>query len=157
MKVLKTIGYWFLSLTWGALLSIPGLLVALFVIVFMHGKVHKNGLSFIVEVGGNWGGFNLGIISLCGGYTTRCPDEYWFQHTRRHEFGHSLQNLIWGPLMLFVIVIPSVIRYWYQLSRARKGLPNREYDDIWFEGQATKWGTNFINNMELSDSTIYIV
>ena len=151
MKVLKTIGFWFWSLTWGALMSIPGLIASFVVIVFFKGKPHKNGLSFIVETGGNWGGLNLGVVSFCGRYSQEdgpCYDIDWYEHTRKHEFGHSLQNLIWGPLMLFVIAIPSFIRYWYQTIRARKGLPNREYDDIWFEGQATKWGNKVYNRKE---------
>ena len=148
--MMKKILYWFWSLTWGALLSIPGLLVALFLIIFMHKsiKIHKNGYSFIIEVGGNWGGFNLGVVSLCGGYTTIYSDDEWFQHTRRHEFGHSLQNLIFGPLMPFIVTLPSVVRYHYQNYRSKRGLPNREYDEIWFEGTATKWGTKLIDKLE---------
>ena len=125
-----------------------GLVVTGFCILFLKGKVHKNGFSYIVEVGGNWGGLDLGAVSRCGGYTTKCPDENWFQHTRRHEFGHSLQNIIWGPLFPFVIAIPSAIRYHYQNWRSSKGLPNKEYDAIWFEGQATRWGTKAIEKIE---------
>ena len=125
-----------------------GLVVTGFCILFLKGKVHKNGFSYIVEIGGNWGGLDLGAVSLCGGYTTKCPDENWFQHTRRHEFGHSFQNIIWGPLFPFVIAIPSAIRYHYQNWRSSKGLPNKEYDAIWFEGQATRWGTKAIEKIE---------
>ena len=158
MKVLKTVGYWFWSLTWGALLSIPGLLVSLFLIIFMHKKirVHKNGYSFIIEVGNNWGGFNLGVVSLCGGYTTTCRDDYWFELTRRHEFGHSLQNLIFGPFMLFVVTLPSAIRYHYQNYRYKKGLPNKEYEAIWFERTATEWGTKVVNKIDLLNTTLYL-
>lgn len=145
---MKKVLYWIWSLTWGGLLSFFGLIGALIVTVFFKAKVHKNGYTYIFEVGGNWGGLNLGVISFVGGYTTTCPDEDWFEHTRRHEFGHSLQNLIWGPLMLFVIAIPSFIRYHYQNYRSKKGLPNKEYDAIWFEGQATKWGTKAIAKIE---------
>jgi len=147
-KVLKCIGYWFISLTWGLLLTLVGLIVTLFAIIFLNGKVHRNGFSYIVEIGGNWGGLNLGAVALCGGYTTKCPDEEWFEHTRRHEFGHSLQNLIFGPFMLFVVTIPSAIRYHYQNYRSRKGLPNKEYDGIWFEGTASRWGTKVIDKIE---------
>ena len=119
-------------------MSLIGLITALICIIFLKGKVHKNGFTVIIEVGGNWGGVNLGCISLCGGYTTVCPDENWFQHTRRHEFGHSLQNLIFGPLFPFLVAIPSAIRYHYQNYRSKKGLSNKEYDAIWFEGMATK-------------------
>lgn len=148
MRVLRAIGFWLVSLTWGALLTIPGLFVALFCIVFLHGKPHRNGLTFIVEIGGDWGGFDMGAVALCGGYTTTCPSENWFEHTRRHEYGHALQNLIFGPFMLFIVTIPSVIRYHYQNYRAGKGLENKPYDAIWFEGTATAWGSNAIDIIE---------
>ena len=147
-KVLLAILFWFLSLTWGLLMTVIGLLVTAFCIIFLKGKVHKNGFSYIVEIGDNWGGLNLGAVSLCGGYTTICPDEEWFQHTRRHEFGHGLQNCVLGPLFPFLVAIPSAIRYHYQNHRSKKGLPNKEYDAIWFEGTATKFGTRAINKIE---------
>lgn len=147
-KVLLGILYWIIQLTWGALMTIVGLLVTSFCILFLKGKAHRNGYSYIVEVGGNWGGLELGAVALCGGYTTTCPNKDWFEHTRRHEFGHSLQNLIFGPLMLFIVTIPSAIRYHYQNWRTKKGLPNKEYDDIWFEYTATKWGTWAVNKIE---------
>ena len=128
-------------------MSIIGLITTLICIIFLKGKVHKNGLTIIVEVGGDWGGINLGCVSLCGGYTTVCKNEEWFQHTHRHEFGHSLQNLVWGPLFPFVVAIPSAIRYHYRNYRTKKGLENNDYDAIWFEGQATKWGTRAINRL----------
>ena len=145
---MKKFLYWLGQLTWGIVMSLIGLITALICILFLKGKVHKNGYTIIIEVGGNWGGINLGCISLCGGYTTVCPDENWFQHTRRHEFGHSLQNLIFGPLFPFIVAIPSAIRYHYQNYRSKKGLPNKEYDVIWFEGTATRWGTKAIAKIE---------
>lgn len=136
--------YWIWGLTWNGLLSFMGIFVTLFALIFKKGKIHKNGYGIITEFGGNWGGLNLGIFSFCGSYS----GSDFYEHTRKHEFGHSLQGLIWGPLQLFVIVIPSVCRYWYQRNRDSKGLPNKEYDSIWFEGQATRWGSKAIDNIE---------
>ena len=146
MKILQAILYWILQLTWGLLMTFIGAIVVLFCIIFLKGKVHKNGYTIIVEVGNNWGGLELGAFALCGGYTTSCVDEYWFQHTRRHEFGHSIQNIIWGPLYPLVIGIPSAIRYWYRILTPNKEHP--DYDAIWFEGQATRLGTKAIDKYE---------
>lgn len=50
--------------------------------------------------------------------------------------------------MPFVICIPSATRYWYReylwkTDKAKyKTLP--DYDEIWFEGQATKWGETYV-------------
>ena len=149
-NIILTILYWIWSLTWNGLMTVLGLFVLLYAIICKKGKIHKNGYSIIVEFGGNWGGLNMGAFAFCGGYTTTCKSLDWFEHTRRHEFGHSLQGLIWGPLFPFVIAIPSMIRYHYQNYRDKKGLPNAEYDAIWFEGQATRWGTTFMNKYERS-------
>ena len=140
--------YWIGQLTWGFIMSFIGLVAALICIIFLKGKIHKNGYTIIIEVGGNWGGVSLGCISLCGGYTTTCLNEDWFEHTRRHEFGHSLQNLIFGPVFLFLVAIPSLIRYHCRNYRSKKGLENKDYDAVWFEGMATKWGTKAINKIE---------
>ena len=141
-KTLLKILYWILSLTWGALLSIPGL-IGLAILGIAGCPIYKNGFSYIVVVGNNWGGLNLGVISFIEN-----SGENYFQPTRRHEFGHSLQNIIFGPLQIFLVAIPSVIRYWYQTMRDRRGLPNKEYDAIWFENTASKYGTKAVNWIE---------
>lgn len=138
--------YWILQLTWGLPMNIIAVFVlGIVMIIFPDCKVHKNGYSIIIELGGNWGGLELGAIALCGGYTTRCPNQPWFEHTREHEFGHSIQNIIWGPLYIFVIWIPSAIRYWYQniTRKLGKKFTSTWYDSIWFEGQATRLGTKY--------------
>lgn len=144
-KVLFTIFYWTVNCTWGALLTIPGALIFLFCVIFLKAKVHRNGCSWIAELGGNWGGLELGPFAICGTYSTN--NNYWFQHTRRHEFGHTIQLLIFGPFYLFVVGLPSVARYWYR----RKRVCTTPYDAIWFEYTASKWGYKFVNWLEDSD------
>lgn len=137
---LLQIGYWALQLTWGILLTLPGLLGA-WLIPSCLKTVKRNGWSFVVKVGGNWGGLNLGAVSFMGE-----GDEAWSEHTRRHEFGHSLQNILFGPFQIFLVAIPSAVRYWYRRSFPEK--VKTAYDDIWFEGTATKWGTKAIDRIE---------
>ena len=149
-KILLGIAYWTIQLTWGALMTIPGLIITAFCILFLKGKAHRNGFSYIVEVGGNWGGLELGAVALSGSYSTN--NKNWFEHTRIHEFGHSIQHLIFGPLYMFVIGIPSAIRYWY--FRLTPNKPHQDYDYIWFEYTASKWGTFWINKIE-NKSFIY--
>lgn len=141
-KILFTIGYWLLQITWGSLMTIIGAFAILGALI-AGGKVHRNGPTIIVEIGGNWGGLELGAFALCGKYSESSPE--WFAHTRKHEFGHSLQNCIFGPLMPFVVVIPSAIRYWY---RNLNNITEPEYDAIWFEGTATKYGSKLIDWLE---------
>lgn len=146
-KVLFSIAYWLLSLTWGGLMTIPGLLITGFCILFLKGKPHRNGCSYIVEMDDNWGGLEIGGVSLCGGYSKEdspCRSPEWFEHIRRHEFGHGVQQLALGPLQIFLVWIPSVIRYWYGKLHGLK----HPYDYAIFEYTASKYGYYWVGKLE---------
>lgn len=89
--------------------------------------------SIVFRTGHNWGGVSLGIFSFI------CEEAR--QHTLDHEFGHSLQNAVYGPLFPFIVAIPSFVRYNIFNYNQKHGIPNEDYDAVWFEGQATDWGT----------------
>lgn len=158
--VLLGILWWLWQLTWGALMTYPGLLVTAFCIVFLKGKPHRNGFSYIVEIGHDWGGLEIGACALCQRYFDnfyRIPltghDYIAYNHIRFHEFGHNMQQLIFGPFQLFIVFIPSAIRYWYR--RINK-IYTPPYDSIWFEGTATKWGETAIKKIE-GENLKYVV
>lgn len=127
-KVLFSILFWLSSLTWGIIMTSIGLIITgILNLVKFSGKIagydlkiktHTNGCSLITEVGGNWGGLELGAVALCGNYSKTSKN--WFEHTRRHEFGHSIQHLYLGPLFIFVVAIPSATRYWITEFKGRK-------------------------------------
>ena len=133
---LKRIGFYFLSFTWGFIMSFIGL-IAIAVLACM-GRVHTFHGRLYGTIGKGWGGVELGCFFICG-------EDCQSDHLRGHECGHGIQNIIWGPLMPFVICIPSAIRYWYFefYWRKHKRYPN-DYDSIWFEGQATRWGKKYV-------------
>ena len=136
---MKRFLFYFLNLTWGLPLNIVGFIVA--VVLLLAGKKPKRwGDCFYFEVGEGWGGLELGIFFL----TSKNPSI----HTRNHEHGHAIQNCFFGVFMPFIVSIPSAIRYHYRNYREKKGLPNKTaYDDIWFEGQATKLGTKYVGEI----------
>ena len=136
--ILKRILFYIISLTWGGIMTTIGLVVLLVTLPFgkfelYHGRIYK-------RIGKNWGGLELGCFFLCD----NSADEYILAH----ESGHGLQNCLWGPLMPFVICIPSAIRYWYRefIWHFNKEKFNKlpDYDAIWFEEQATKWGKKYV-------------
>lgn len=147
-KIILGILYWLVHLTWGALLTLPGLLSALIACVWFNGKAHKNGFGFIVEIGGNWGGLNLGAVSFCGQYY---GTDYW-DEIRSHEFGHSLfpQALLLGPFHVFIVAIPSAIRYWYYIIATKRGKEFEEdwYYKFWAESNASSNGEKWIKKIE---------
>ena len=101
----------------------------------------RNGVC--IETKYNWGGaFSMGMFMFLGKGARSCIP---------HEYGHSIQVMMWGPLWLFVVAIPSAIRFWYRewyykhkYPQTRKALP--PYDSIWFEGQATRLGHRAFDN-----------
>ena len=146
-KILLGIAYWLVQLTWGIIMNIAGIFATIFCLIFLKGKIHINAYGFITEVKNNWGGVSLGAFALCGRYgqvNSPCYDPDWYYHTRCHEFGHSIQNMIFGPLFIFIVAIPSAIRYWL----AMKDMLKSDYESVWFEKTATSWGTAWMNMME---------
>ena len=124
--------YWALSCTWGILMTLAGLIAAAWLLL-KKVPIEKNQYGYAFRFGKGWGGLSLGPIALV------CEDAS--QHTLNHEFGHSIQNCEFGPIMVF-ITFASVFRYHYR-NWVHKHYPSKQlppYDAIWFEGGATKIG-----------------
>jgi len=140
MLIFKRILFYILSFTWGIIMSFIGLWPILILACMKRVHVFHGRLYGII--GKNWGGVNFGCFFLC------CENSAEDDNLRKHECGHGIQNIIFGPLMPFVVAIPSAIRYWYREMIWRRDqekywkLPN--YDAIWFEGWATKLGEKYI-------------
>lgn len=129
MRRSKVIALWILSLTWGLPMTLLGILTA--IVLHNYFKGIKNGCLHY-ELGDSWGGFSLGPIMVT------CSNS--IEYITTHEFGHSIQNCIYGPFMIFLVSLPSVIRYHYR-NLTHKGATG--YSDIWFEKQADIFGEKF--------------
>ena len=130
-----------LSYTWGIVMTILGFIVSIpFSIYCRYVKdiSEQKGYCTYFRFGKSWGGFSLGPYCFVS-KTAKIK-------TLEHEQGHSLQNCLYGPLML-IFSLCSVIRYHYRNIRENINIPCKsEYDDFWFEGQATSWGNELFNN-----------
>lgn len=125
--------YWLLNFTWGILTTLCGLLLSLTMLCI--GKKPKRWHSvWYFQIFDSWGGMEMGTMFL--------RDNSNYTSTNNHEYGHTFQNAILGPFFIFIVAIPSAIRYWYQEIRRRQHKPNVEYDLIWFEGSATDIGND---------------
>lgn len=127
--------YYLLQFTWGLPMNVIGAIVALVLICFRK-RPYRYGWNLCFELPVNFG-LELGIffIAPVGGST----------HTKNHEHGHSIQNIYFGPFTIGMVSIPSAARFWVrELRYACDRPPKSKYDDIWFEGQATKSGNKFI-------------
>jgi hypothetical protein len=125
--------FYLLNFTWGIIMNIFGLLGAL-VMCGLGIVPTTHAGSVVFRVGHNWGGVSLGIFCFV------CEEAG--KRTLNHEFGHSVQNAILGPLFPFIVAIPSFTRYWIFVNNEKKGIKNPDYDSVWFEGSATQWGTD---------------
>lgn len=123
--------YYFLNFTWGILTTLCGLLISL-ILICCGKKPKKFRYCWYFEVCKHWGGLEMGTMFL--------RDTTSSDSINHHEFGHTCQNAILGPFFIFLVAIPSAIRYWHQIYRESKGLTNKPYDLIWFEGSATDIG-----------------
>jgi len=131
--------YYILACTWGIIMTLVGVIVT---IVLGLGKIFwTNNIKFekyywvyLIKAGPEyWGGFETGLM-----FVRDQKSSDW--HINPHEFGHTFQSCLLGPLMPFIVSLPSATRYWYQEIRSRKGKDNKEYDAIWFEDSATQCG-----------------
>lgn len=134
--------FYTLSWTWGFIMTIIGALVVGCIKIYglfakKTFKLKKHGYCYYLNIGKSWGGIELGMFFL--------TDSRDSNATKWHEHGHGIQNCFWGPLMPFVICIPSATRYWYrEFKYNRKGLnPPTTYDSIWFEKDATMTGRKY--------------
>lgn len=154
-KRLQFFIFWLIQVTWALPTFLIGVLVALFMLFTGH-KASCYGLDiyFILDSTDGYG-FSIGPFFFI---TSDCKDSLYM---KSHEHGHSIQSLWWGPLTLFVILIPSSIRFHFRdfvfflktraLARgqitAEQFLTwknNRTpYDGIWFERQATNLGRKY--------------
>ena len=99
--------FYILNFTWGIIMNIIGAVGATAFLAMGH-KPFKHAGSVVFRTGHNWGGVSLGIFSFV------CEEAG--DHTLNHEFGHAIQNAIFGPLFPFVVAIPSFTRYWTFVS-----------------------------------------
>jgi len=130
--------YYILNYTWGILTAIMGWIVLGFIRIFFKNKIvekGKFGPCHYLMFGDSWGGLELGTNFL----VADGMGESGALHTKCHECGHTFQNAILGPFAIFLVFIPSCIRYWLSVF----GVIDKPYDAIWFEGSATTIGTEY--------------
>ena len=137
--------YYLLACTWGLIMTVLGFVITLILgidkLFTKNIKFKKYNWIYKIYVGPDyWGGCEMGLMFL---RDQKSSDK----HIDDHEFGHTFQNCIFGPLFPFLVAIPSMTRYW-----ARELKPNHPwpaYDAAWFEDAATQCGAYanwYINN-----------
>ncbi len=101
LRILSYAVYIFLQCTWGIIQTLMGLVYFLISIRFPHEFYH----GAILTRRSGIGGVSLGLFIFAnddntGGYSDRIA---------AHEFGHTIQSLITGPLYMIFIVPESML------------------------------------------------
>ena len=130
---LRTVFY-LLQFTWGATVNLAGLLV--FLCCRRRSRRTMFRTAIVTCLPGNRGGLSLGIFIFL---SVRDPQDV--SRICAHEYGHTVQCLLLGPLYWVVVAIPSVIWYHFFAGyRKKRGIP---YDALFCERWATAWGSKY--------------
>lgn len=133
--------FYLLSLTWGLPATLIGAIMALFVALFgAPYKFQRYGWCWMFEMPGIDWGLNMGLFLVAPSNIT------WI---KKHEVGHAVQNCYLGIFMPAVVLIPSLIRFWFRKLITTLGHPPRSnYSDIWFEHSADTSGQALMEALE---------
>ena len=136
LKIIKSILFYFWQFTYAIVQNIIGLIMlAVYKSKGAESEWYHNALITYIDKK-NFGGVSLGMFIFIN--KSREGDK--LHDTKIHEYGHTVQSLILGPLWLFVIAIPSVIwcnvPYFVKLRR-EKQIP---YTACFVESWASRWG-----------------
>lgn len=130
--------YYILACTNGLIMTLLGAIITL-ALLLIGKKPIKYKRVYYFKVGKKWGGFEMGLMFV--------QDQSDSERLRSHEYGHTFQNALLGPLFPLLVAIPSALRYWYREfihkynNEKYKTLP--AYDAIWFEKNATDIGMDW--------------
>lgn len=136
--------YYLIQFTWGLntnILGFIGFIICKFIFNWEITKYYNNIIISPKNKKIN-AGLSLGIFL----FIDKDADEF----LKQHEYGHSIQNLIFGEFFLLLIGIPSLIRCWYyNLIINKLKLYTKEkynYYSIWFERDASTLGKRAIED-----------
>lgn len=131
--------------TWGLPVNLIGFIV--WIVLHKGHKTEKFCNAFITYIPGNFGGISLGLFIFMRDNAT----DDWKHDTRIHEYGHTIQCLLLGPLYWIVIGLPSAV--WCNLPYFRKlrKEKNISYYKLYCEAWANAWGEKWSGYKRFTD------
>lgn len=135
---IKAFLFYFVQFTWGLPVNLVGGLVFLIVAVCKKRKWQRFGYGYIAYLPWKGGGLSLGIFIFM---KANHPNPEWTYNTRIHEYGHTWQCLLLGPLYYLVVALPSVV--WCNLMANYRKKNNISYYKLYCEKWANVFGEKF--------------
>ena len=136
---MKKFLFYLVQFTWGLPQNLAGLIGFLLLYRKSRHERFANAWITYVDTEQNFGGLSLGVFIFINGK----KQDGWLHDTRIHEYGHTIQSLVLGPVWFLVIGLPSII--WCNfppIVRYRKQY-DVSYYTIYCEGWANLWGSRF--------------
>ncbi|MGI6090632.1 MAG: hypothetical protein ACOYEL_04520 [Saccharofermentanales bacterium] len=127
--------------TWGIFQNLLGLLLLLCI---RHKTLHHFHGAVIVEYPAQkfkqLGAFTLGMFIFCND-----PDPETKQNLLTHEYGHTIQSIIYGPFYIPLVGFCSLRwAHTYSKNREQFNAANIFYTDKYPEKQANYWGEKIL-------------
>ena len=142
---IKAFLFYLIQWTWGLPVNLVGGLIYLFCTKIKKRKHQRFGYAYITYLPWNSGGLSLGLFIFM---KADHPNEKWTYNTRIHEYGHTWQCLLLGPIYYIVIAIPSAI--WCNCFEGYRKKNNVSYYKLYCEAWANAFGQKF-SKMKMKD------
>jgi len=127
--------YTLLQFTWGLIQNILGLLILVFLTIIDTKRNHFYYHGAIVTEWKFSFSCGCGMFIFYGHKNAKDADEVLV-----HEYGHTLQSIVLGPLFIFVIAIPSLLWAFIPYFNKLRKEKNIKYVDFYCEKWANNWG-----------------
>lgn len=135
---LKSFLFYLVQWTWGLPVNLVGGIIFLICTKIKKRRFGRFGYSYIVYLPWNQGGLSLGLFIFM---KDQHKSKKWTYNTRIHEYGHTWQCLLLGPLYYLVIALPSAI--WCNFFQGYREKHNVSYYKVYCESWANAWGQKF--------------
>ena len=127
--------FYLVQWTWGLPVNIIGGIAFLVCKKIKKRRYQRFGYSYIVYLPWKSGGLSLGLFIFM---KDQHKSQKWTYNTRIHEYGHTWQCLLLGPLYYLVIAVPSMI--WCNCFAGYRKKKNVSYYKLYCEAWANAWG-----------------
>ena len=132
---MKKFLFYFWQWTWGLPVNLVGGIAYLICKYVKKYDTDRVGYAFIVLIPWDQGGLSLGLFIFM---KKDHPNKNWTYDTRIHEYGHTWQCLLLGPLYWFVVAISSAVCCTCFDGYRKKN--NISYYKLYCEKWANNWG-----------------
>ena len=135
---LKRCLFYFVQWTWGLPVNLVGGIAFLICTKIKKRRWQHFGYAYIVYLPWNAGGLSMGLFIFM---KDNHKSKKWTYNTRIHEYGHTWQCLLLGPLYYIVVALPSMI--WCNVFGGYRKKHNISYYKLYCEAWANAFGQYF--------------